>query len=342
MPGRLTLRFRAAVLWTGALALAAGAAGAQDGSRTDDAAPRVQALARAERARAIVDRVASDASARGLQAWQRPLLERLLPLDDASLQFVEQQAFSLASVTAAIDSASETATLIGDPQRDVTFTPVEPCRFIDTRNSGGKISGVRAYDADLSGAAHGGSGACNLKTLLQVSSANVIAAVAMNVTIVDTSTAPAPGYLAVKPTALSPTTSLLNWHVSAAGVQVANQGVVAFDQAGATEFVIETSGAVHVIVDVFGAYLEPWATSLQVTTTSSTATVPNLANGFAAAACPAGYKLVAGGCDAFGNGNHYLSTSTANGSAWICGSRNVSGSARSLYAYARCARVPGR
>jgi hypothetical protein len=83
----------------------------------------------------------------------------------------------------------------------------------------------------------------------------------MNVTIVDPSTSP--GFLAIKPTAAAPTTSLINWYEAGPAVQAANQGIVTIDQdvPTAAEFVIVASGPVHVIVDIFGAFIAPqWGT----------------------------------------------------------------------------------
>jgi hypothetical protein len=301
----------------------------------------------AARATAIVDGLAADAASRGMHpGWRQALLERLLALRRAELDYVGQQATSFEMVSAAVEEVTRDGThLIGDPNRDLTFLPITPCRYIDTRNVAGKISGVRGYNADLAGSAYGGSGACGLPAAFQVSNASQIAALVLNVTAVDTSSAGAPGFLAVKPSAASPTTSLLNWHVAGTGVQVANQGVVALDQASGTEFVIETSGAVHVIVDVFGAFVEPAASFLEPFHSRTSVTVPSPGFGSLTATCQAGYAMTGGGCNASGT-NHYISSSSPGGTAsWACSSRNFNifgGPALELSAEVFCVRVPGR
>lgn len=50
-------------------------------------------------------------------------------------------------------------------------------------------------------------------------------------------------------------------------MQVANYGVAHIFQSQVTgdEFVLESTGAVHVIVDLFGAFIEPQATPVETT-----------------------------------------------------------------------------
>jgi hypothetical protein len=299
------------------------------------------ALDRAARAFAIIDGVASEAKARGLGAgWRQSMLEALLPLDVESLRRIEEQARTLDLLSAAITAAAPERPTLGTSSGDFTFTPITPCRFVDTRNAAGKLAGVRIYGLyDVSGALYGGSGACDPDALLGVGFSQILA-LAMNVTIVDTSTAGAPGYLAVKPDTSSPTTSLLNWYDTGTGVQVANQVIV---KAGVDRFVIETSGAVHVIVDIFGGFVVPQATPIQ-TIQLPTVLMPVGVNQTAqilSAACTSGYALVGGGCFT-DNPNHYTYKTVPLGEAWHCASINRSSVVSSIRATAICGRIPGR
>jgi hypothetical protein len=306
------------------------------------AAQRDQTIDRVTRAQAIVARMEPQARAKGLSSeWRRALLEALLPLGAEALGRVESHAPSLDLLAETIVELKDDPTLIGDPNKDLMFTPIAPCRYIDTRNAVGKIAGVRAYNGDANGSSYGGSAACNLLSLLGVSNANQIGALAMNVTIVDTSTAGTPGFVAVKPNAASPTTSLLNWYQAGTSVQVANQGVVTLDQASGTEFVIETSGAVHVIVDVFGAFVEPQATAIETVRTVQVADVPPGSFGSASAICPGGYSLLSVGCETDDPDNVISRLFSFSNSA-DCSTRNTGSLTTQVSAHAVCGRVPGR
>jgi hypothetical protein len=297
---------------------------------------------------AIIERVAQEAKARGLQpGWRQSMLEALLPLGEHRLRRVEQEARTLQLLSAAIAASADEPATLGDGMSDFTFTPVTPCRYVDTRNAAGKISGVRTYRIDQTGAPYGGSGACDLVTRfgMAVTHPLPLAALAMNVTVVDTSSAGAPGFLAVKPSTSAPTTSLLNWYDAGVGVQVANQAVVAVDQfsGGGSHFAIETSGAVHVIVDIFGGFIAPQATAIQ-TTHVSTPLIPvnvNDDSDIATPSCPSGYSLIGGGCFT-DNVSHYLLRSAPFGQAWSCASQNSAPSPSFVRATAVCGRIPGR
>lgn len=307
--------------------------------------------ARVAAATALIDRFERDAKAEGrAEGWRQATLESLLPLSLEALHRVAQQAFSLDALAAATREAAGDADLLGQGNRDLVFTPIVPCRFIDTRQAGGKIAGVRGFDIDNPGSAYGGAGACDPAAILGLLPRNSdqIAALAMNVTLVDTSTAGAPGVVAIKPTAMAPASSLLNWHQQGVGVQVANQGVVSLDQGGGSgdvdEFVIQTSGPVHVVVDLFGAFIRPQATALETIHLFNSILVPNLAaTGVESPVCPAGYRLTGGGCFTTHYG-HLLSISYPGGgdNRWACRAHNTTGVDSELYARAICARIPGR
>jgi hypothetical protein len=301
--------------------------------------------ARMELARAIVDRHQPEAEARGLAiGWRQALLETLLPLSLQSLTNV-QGADSMEALSAAVASESLEPQAFGSTTEDLVYKPIVPCRYIDTRNVGGKISGFRGYDLAFSGATYGGLAACNPTALFGVGQ-NSFGAIVMNMTIVHP--LGAPGFAAIKPTQVAPTTSLINWYQSGPAVQVANQGILTMDQtAAANEFWIQTSDPVDVIIDIFGAFIAPNATPLDCVTTA--ATVQNVAAGgtfgITPPACPAGYAQVAIGCrsPSYNSANWaitgFYQPGTGGGSCW---GSNITGSAQNYEAYARCCRIPGR
>ena len=108
-------------------------------AQVDNAAARIAA------ANAIVSRFESDAKASGRGAgWRQATFETLLPLSLEALRRVEQEAFSIDALSSAVHRAAEDPSLIGDPTRDLTYTPIVPCRYIDTRNVAGRLNGVRS------------------------------------------------------------------------------------------------------------------------------------------------------------------------------------------------------
>lgn len=300
-------------------------------------AHRANVQARVTTATSIVNRLDAEARAAGRAAgWRQATLEALLALPRTALDRVEQNAHSLDALATALASVADDPSVIGDPNKDLTYTPFPPCRYIDTRNVGGKITAAspRGFDLSLSGPTYGGGGGCGLID-------GVTAAIAMNVTIVDPSDAP--GFLAVKPSLAAPTSSFLNWYEAGPHVQTANAGVLSVDQdVTGAEFFIQVSASVHVIVDFFGFFLEPEATKLETTVVSDTLIVPNGAGGFIESPlCPAGYAMTGGGCRT-GHFGHHIETTAWEGNAWLCISVNTSGSSSSLRAQAVCSRVPGR
>ena len=215
---------------------------------------RENAEARIELAMGIVQRFEAEAHAKGLSScWEQSALETLLPLSLKALEHVSAEAVTLDSLAAVSAGAANDPSLLGDPEEDLVYTPITPCRFIDTRLVGGPFTGTRDYDLDVNGSAYGGTAACNPTATLGASG-DAIGAIAANLTIV--SPALAPGFLAVKPTAGAPLSSLLNWYQAGPSVQVANAGI--FQTAnGVANFTIQTSASTEVIMDLLGAFIEP-------------------------------------------------------------------------------------
>src|SRR5438105_5017595 len=54
---------------------------------------------------------------------------------------------------------------LGSTTDDLVYKPVAPCRFVDTRIVGGKISGSRSFDISQNGNTYGGDVNCNITTL---------------------------------------------------------------------------------------------------------------------------------------------------------------------------------
>jgi hypothetical protein len=243
---------------------------------------------------------------------------------------------------------------LGSTTVDLVYQPFVPCRFADTRVVGGKISPSRSFDISQNGNVYGGSAACNITTLAGVPD-NAIGAVAMNVTLFDTSTAASPGFIGVRPVGSANLTSILNWNTSNPTAQDANTTIVAMDQSGATdEFEVFDSGPVQVIIDIMGVFTAPGATALDCTTvvTNGAGTVPT-GNTFPfpiPTTCPTGYTGVAIACE-YGPVPPAGLALTSVGAADVttgfltCLWRNESGATlqgSDFHTHTRCCRVPGR
>ena len=152
---------------------------------------------------------------------------------------------------------------LGDSQADLVYTPVTPCRIIDTRLVGGPIAGgatrsFRVTGTDLS--AQGGSATgCGIPS--GPATAAVINFVAVN---------PAgPGDLRITPFGTPmPTASIVNY-AAVPGLNIANGPAVAiFDPAAAacpSDFTIRADGsATQVVADVQGYFRNVRAEQLSV------------------------------------------------------------------------------
>jgi hypothetical protein len=240
---------------------------------------------------------------------------------------------------------------LGDTTQDLVYKPFTPCRYIDTRNVGGKVLPPPApptgFDISQSGTAYGGSAACAPLTLIGgVIDDNSVGGLAMNVAIFDTSAAAPPGFLGARPAGSTNLTSLLNWDVSSPFWQDSNYAIITMDQSPlANEFEFFTSSAVHVIVDLFGAFVAPNATKLDcVTLYNASATGVSAGNESCAnpPACPATYEVTAPLFSKNG-ANDGLVVSQMNlnlPGLQVCG--RATAGASSFTAGVQCCRVPGR
>jgi hypothetical protein len=271
-------------------------------------AQRVEIQQRFELAKGIVQRLKPDAARLGLAAdWERATLTMLL-MQPASVLMEANAARDYAGVMAVTARHRVEAKALGNASSDLVFKPFTPCRFLDTRNVGGKLAplpAVRPFDIAQNGAAFGGDAGCAAVTLAGVASDDQIAALAVNIAIVDTSQG-APGFLGIRPAGATQVTALANWTNASPSAQDSNAAIITMDQSAATdEFEVFASSPVHTIIDLLGAFTAPQATVLDCPTFvsqpgSSTAgdLAPSEAKIFSAS-CGAGYRLTGGGCNYF-------------------------------------------
>ena len=273
--------------------------------RTDlshpSAAQSEEMRSRIELTRSIVQNVAADAAGKGAnQAWRVGLSSVLYATSSTTLRQIAATASTLdqAHAMARADLPHGGvrgigANSLGSTSDSLVFTPITPCRFIDTRNVGGGITIPRQFDTSLDASTYGGATGCKLP-------AGGEASIAVNVTIVVAGTAVA-GYLGIRPVGSTALTSFINWPTG--GTQGwANAGIVSTARNGSGNYAFEvfaSNAGPDLIVDLFGYFdvAHSAARGLDCTTTdpvywsflgSSTNTEYSQ--------CPSGYQVVSASC----------------------------------------------
>lgn len=239
--------------------------------------------------------------------------------------------------------ATVDAKAIGSLNGDLVYTPLQPCRIVDTRVAGGAIAanGSRSFKAvnSASFTAQGGS-ATNCGTLGLAASA-----VALNVVAVTPSSG---GYATVFPFGTSqPLASSVNYTAGA----VVNTAIISAipNPLQASDFTVYTFAQAHYVIDIVGYFAPPVATGLECTGTFVSQSVaasspfdiqiPN---------CPAGYTLTGAGCRTQGLNqadwaiNGLNRTSAGAALTAFCSGVNTTPGTITVQGTTSCCRIPGR
>jgi hypothetical protein len=279
------------------------------GSHSLSTAQQAEIDARVKLADTIVANVAADAKAQGLpDTWRITLLSKLYATRSVDLQNMANRMASVKEAHQAVQAAQAPSPALittAGATADLVFTPIAPCRFIDTRfdlADGPLPVGVnRDYDLTFPGTMYGaqpGNNPCSFSTL-----ANSFGAIALNATVVVSSAGPA-GYLTVRPFTSTANTSFLNWP-SDGTPGLANAGIVqtSLDNAGnqGIEFVAGSAANPDLIVDIFGYFSPPPTIPSPKLGCAATTPIPvSVAAGNAIAigslTCPSGTIAVAVNC----------------------------------------------
>lgn len=231
---------------------------------------------------------------------------------------------------------------LGDITKDLVYTPVRPCRIVDTRRAGGAMSAgtTRSFDVDGSTfSPQGGfSGSCGIPF-------GVARAVAM-VIIVEAPTASG-HFRAWQLFDPLPAAFVLRF---AAGHTAANTTIVSVVPGGGNDFNLYFGGpsgaTAHAVIDVVGYFAAPVATALNCITVSSAVTlVPFNVWTPVDANCPVGRTATGGGYDTYEGTLGYPGvwlTTLPNANGWRTWVDNQTGGYRSIQTFVRCCRVPGR
>lgn len=241
----------------------------------------------------------------------------------------------------ALSSGGSTLAL-GDPDSDLVYVPVTPCRIIDTRVAGGIIAANSTRNFDVTATsdyvAQGGSATdCN------IGGAGNFAAAVINFTVVSPSIA---GFITAFPFQASrPLAATLNY---GAGEIRGNLGTVKLDLGGGVpELSVYSFGQTHLVADVVGYFTSPAATDLNCvgTAVSSFLLPANSSNFFNNPGCPIGYTATTPYCytataGVYSQGSGYLGNSPDT--LTYCSWQNTTPVNQTVFGGNMCCRVPGR
>ena len=227
---------------------------------------------------------------------------------------------------------------LGSFYSDLVYTPVTPCRTVDTRLTAAGVIGAgttRTFDVDGSNfTAQGGSATgCGIPY-------GVATAVTMTVIAVSPS---ANGYLNAWALGAPPTSAVVNY---SPGAVIANTAIIPVAPGVGNDFSIFSLASSHVVVDVLGYYSAPVATALDCISVNSPF-VAAAVNTWTAidAVCPAGRTVTGGGHFTSEGSLGYPGVwllSIPSGNAWRIWVDNQTNGPRSIQSWARCCRIPGR
>jgi len=232
--------------------------------------------------------------------------------------------------------------VLGSLSEDLVYTPIQPCRILDTRNTAaGPIAGnsarsfVSINQANFT--AQGGS-ATDCGTL----GLNATA-VAINLTAVFPTGA---GFATVYPFG---TTQPLAASVNYTAGSIVNNAIIAQipNPLTTSDFTVFTFAESHYVADIVGYFAPPQATPLGCVTTFATQNAAaNSPFNFAIPACPSGYTVTGAGCRTPGlnEANWAINGLYRNGANIdaYCAGLNTTAGTITVEGTAQCCRVPGR
>lgn len=229
---------------------------------------------------------------------------------------------------------------LGDFADNLVYTPINPCRIVDTRNAGGNVAAgsTRSFDVDntTSFAFQGGKNAtCGIPYGI---------ATAVEMTITATNTAAGGYFSAWAVGAVQPLASLLNF---SAGQTIADTVIVPVLPGAGNDFFVYSSATSDLIVDVLGYFAAPVATPLNCTQVNSgnTATAVNTWTAIDAV-CPSGFSATGGGWStpegSLGYPGVWLFSLPNGDNAWRTWVDNQTNGSRQIATWAQCCQLSGR
>jgi hypothetical protein len=305
-------------------------------------------------ATAIVQRWEPDARASGRwdDNYSTELFNALMSLQPANLVAAGQATsykgvLNVIATGSAAKGPSGPPLFLGDIGDDLVYTPIAPCRIVDSRfatrgdwplpvQAGFKqFQGGHVYTVDMDGANFssqgGNSSGCGIPF-------DVAQAVHMTLTVTNPTGS---GFLtAWRTLASQPNASFGNW---SPGETLANTATIPTFPGSGDDFDVFVSSNVSVVIDVVGYFAAPQATPLGCTTVVNGPNPVSTANSwvFYYAVCPGGYQVSGGGFD-FNVPGIWATGYPDNTNNQFVGTFNGNGTSGTGTTYAQCCRVPGR
>lgn len=233
----------------------------------------------------------------------------------------------------------ESAKRLGDAASDLVYTPVTPCRIVDTRYAGAGplLAGqTRSYIAANPTGSFAGQGGEGTNCGIPVKPAAVLA----NFIVFGNGAGPA--LLTAWPyNRPMPNASTLNWN--SAGQQIANAIILPLCQGGCTlDFTAMATAPTEMVVDVMGYFAAPVATAVQCNDVVGPITPIPVSSDTVVVlpACAAGFTRTGAKCSGTANvPGGYLVEVNSTG----CVFRNLSAAVPyNATAVSTCCQVPGR
>jgi hypothetical protein len=238
---------------------------------------------------------------------------------------------------------------LGDFRDDLVYTPINPCRIVDTRNAGGPLAAntTRSFEVDVApGGNYVAQGGSNTDCGIPNDSVDAVTAAAITITVTQGTGF---GFLTVWAVAFpQPFSSVINFNP---GQTIAANPIVPVNPGGGADInVFAGAAGTQVIIDVVGYFAAPLATALDCTSVSSAfVSVPFDVYTAVDAVCPAGRTATGGGWltneGTLGYPNVWILSlpGAAYGfNGWRVFVDNQNSGNRNIQAWATCCRVPGR
>jgi hypothetical protein len=231
-----------------------------------------------------------------------------------------------------------------DGVEDLVFTPVDPCRIVDTRFSGagaitgGSSRGFYAWGFD-DFASQGGS-ATDCGGLSQ----QAPQAIVVNVTVVSPA---ALGYATLYPATAASVPTAATLIYPSAGAIISNGATVTLGTIDNDDFRIFSEKTAQYVVDIVGYYDFPHAMELDCSSKAASWVVAGSATFDHTLACNAGFTLTGAGCTTAGHNDASWSVNGlfTNGVDEVeagCSGTNLTASQITVSGTAQCCRIPGR